>query len=199
MKSWMVFGTMLILAAQGATSHAAAPLASPDPSTQVPSIEAAAPARSLSEIQSDEPPASTYDLAPAKDRAAPMPAAGMLAHLWRTVLALAAVVALIMLFGRLLLPRLAGRLHRGQGQRVKVLERIAVDNKNALLVVALADSTQVVLSSGEGGLRMICPMPEAHSKSSFNDSFREVPTPKGADVPLRVTAPGQKERDARAS
>lgn len=134
---------------------AAAP-AAPNTAT-APSAAAARTAGRLTDVGDpnvylDVPPATAYDrLGEAKGLALAPESLGLIATLGRTVMALAATLALIYLVFKLLWPRLVARVAAPRQQTLRLTERLALDSKNSLLAVEHRDGRRYLLACGEHG------------------------------------------------
>jgi flagellar biogenesis protein FliO len=149
------------------------------------------------QLESDTPPPSTYDRT--QRNGEPIPEERSLSEqLVRTLFALAVVIALIYLVFKLGL----GKLLRGGAafvapsrgeRRLEVLERLQLDPKSALYVVAVGSERQLLLGSGEHGLSYLCDVadtnepneakgPEfsSYMKATSSDGARE--DDEGGDV-----------------
>lgn len=101
-----------------------------------------------------EPPPSAYDRARAEKGEAPE-TESMGGQLIRTVLALAGVVGLIYLLFKIGLGRLLQGGAIRPGRTVKVLERVPVDARHALVVVELPSGERLLLGSSEHGMSVL--------------------------------------------
>jgi flagellar biogenesis protein FliO len=105
------------------------------------------------------PPPSAYDRARGVETSLPEPPESVIGQLFKTVVALAAVCGLIYLLFRwgpakMLLQVQAGS--RG-GKLVKVVERVAIDQRSSLLVVDISNE-RLLIGTGEGGMRVLARM-----------------------------------------
>ena len=159
----MLHGLKLILLLLAATPALPEPVsglaAAAKPLTAQPTAEVA------------QPPPSTYDLqgqgqgqAPTEDDPWQDPGTGMGMQILRSVIALMLVVGLIYVGGRVLAPRLLSHLPKQRGSRLRVVDRIMLDNKHALLVVEVADHGPLLLATGDAGVQVL-PLPTARSPS----------------------------------
>ncbi len=135
-------------------------------------LPATSPAKDADAGGDARPPASTYDITPhSPDTLAPLgdlEAAdhALWSHVGRTLVALAAVVALIYLLARLVLPRLATRFGSGQGA-IRIVERVALDAKHALVLVRVGD-LELLVGTGDSGVQLV-----AELSSAGGDGFAQ--------------------------
>ena len=127
------------------------------PKTEVSPAPGAAQSDDAIDYTSDEAPPSTYDRkqleSPDTQDPSEIP---IFEHLLRTILALAFVVGLVYIFGRWVLPRLSAyRVGKSTGESLKVKEKLQLDGKNALLWVEVRGGPDLLLGSGEHGVRLI--------------------------------------------
>lgn len=121
-----------------------------------------APRAATSDVEArfhnDTPPTTAYDNAQADSR---LPA-GLSAHngallrqLGKTTVALLAVIALIYTLAKLVLPRLGAKWSVGTGRNIQVLERIALDNRNAVVLLQLQTGERLLVGTGEHGVQFL--------------------------------------------
>lgn len=132
------------------------------------------PVHSREVIESDSPPPSTYDRLQKEDEA-PVSERSMSEQLLRTAIALAVVVGLIYLIFRLGLGKLlrgrAGLATSSKGnRRLEVLERLQLDPRSAVYVLAVGDGREVLLGAGEKGLAFLCEL-SSSSPTTTNRPF----------------------------
>lgn len=169
---------LLVCIAFAASQAAAQNEASPEPTSTVDTAEAATEGKTEpnaassttadspadpSEARDDaeRPPLSTYDRM-LQDNNEPIPEERSLTEqLIRTVFALGIVVALIYLIFKLGL----GRLLQGGGvpgfssrssREIRVLERTAIDAKNAVYLLELSAKRRILIGAGERGVNYLC-------------------------------------------
>ncbi|MEL6339855.1 MAG: flagellar biosynthetic protein FliO [Myxococcota bacterium] len=157
----------------------------PDPAQTAETQDAPAPARDSAE----RPPLSTYDRM-LQDNNEPIPEERSLTEqLIRTVFALGIVVGLIYLIFKLGL----GRLLQGGGmpgfssrssREIRVVERTAIDAKNAVYLLELSAKRRILIGAGERGVNYLCEMdkpaePEAKSEADATLNEISTETPSG--------------------
>lgn len=121
-----------------------------------------------------EPPPSAYDLVRERNGEDPVVDSerSLLGQLLRTVLALGIVVGLIYLLSRFGLQRILNPRVGGSGGRLRLLERLPVDGRQALLLVRVEEHT-FLLATGEGGVRLLTEV-ASRAPASSGPSFGEV-------------------------
>lgn len=152
----------------------------PDPAQTAETQDAPAPARDSAE----RPPLSTYDRM-LQDNNEPIPEERSLTEqLIRTVFALGIVVGLIYLIFKLGL----GRLLQGGGmpgfssrssREIRVVERTAIDAKNAVYLLELSAKRRILIGAGERGVNYLCEMDkpaEPEAEREADATLNEIPT-----------------------
>ena len=183
-------------ASPAAAPGAAAPEAAPEAQT--------APERG----QSDVPPPSAYDRqlqsgVPDRDvmhggqhgREGLDDERSLTYTLMRTVLALAAVLALIYLFAKVGLPRLVqGVSSFKTGSRIKVVERTQLDARHGLYLVELDGTERLLLGTGEQGVQVL--MRSTSAGAASGPSFQEH---LGGQPAATQSGKGESNNDATSS
>src|SRR5690349_7668981 len=116
----------------------------------------AKPAASV-DYTADTPPPTAYDRAVGSaDTEPPQEGVSLGAQLVRTMVSLVIVCGLIYLFAKFGLPRLMSLRPIGKpGKVLTVVERVALDPKNALVVVDVRDGPRLLFSSGDAGVALV--------------------------------------------
>lgn len=129
----------------------------------------------------DRPPLSTYDRLRQENNEPLEEERTLTGQLIRTVLALGVVVGLIYLIFKLGLGRLLQGggipgLTSSSGREVKVLERTAIDGKNALYLIELSGARRILVGGGDHGVSYLCEAgttPEEAKSRAFSDVLKE--------------------------
>jgi len=92
------------------------------------------------------------------------------AQILRMLVSLGAVVALIYLFAKYLLPRLIGAKMIGRGTKtLKLRERLQLDARHSLFVVELEDGRTMLLGGGDSGINVLETLSgDSESKDGFD-------------------------------
>jgi flagellar protein FliO/FliZ len=115
------------------------------------------------DTNSPEAPPSTYDRTRAVDGTLPEVPESLVGQLFKTVFALAAVCGFIYLLFRWGPARLLLQVKTGRGGKfVRIVERVPVDQRSSLLVIDVSGE-RLLISSGEGGMRVLTRMDPAGS------------------------------------
>ena len=141
-----------------ASANASASATAPDGASKSPrKVDAGADAVDFS---ADAPPPTAYDRLGAEPKVALAPESlGLLRQLGRTVLALAATLALVYLTFKLLLPRLMTRLGPQGTRTLRLRERLVLDGKNSLVVVEHEDGRSWIVGCSDGAMVPIAATP----------------------------------------
>ncbi|MEO1483157.1 MAG: flagellar biosynthetic protein FliO [Myxococcota bacterium] len=140
-----------------------------EPSDPIPSAEPAG---------EDKPPLSTYDRLRQENNEPIEEERTLTGQLIRTVFALGIVVGLIYLIFKLGL----GRLLQGGGipglssssnREVRVVERTAIDGKNALYLVELGGERRILVGGGDHGVTYLCEAGAAEKPRAFSDVLQD--------------------------
>jgi flagellar biogenesis protein FliO len=135
-----------------------------------------------------QPPPSTYDLTPHVDDG--LAALGNLdaadhalwSHVGRTLVALGAVVLLIYLLARVVLPRFASRFGGGKGA-IRILERVAIDQKHSLVLVQVGGALTFLVGTGDSGVQLVAELSDAGAGSGgFAQVLEQSRTAQSADA-----------------
>jgi flagellar biogenesis protein FliO len=129
------------------------------------------------DYQSDRPPPTAWDKQQEADGAAPTTPApedgvSLLAQLAKTTVSLLLVIGLIYLFSRFALPRLLAMRPAGKsGKVVTVVERVPLDQKNALVVIDLHEGPRLLLASGEKGVQLLGDLASLGNRDGFREAM----------------------------
>ncbi len=172
----LVLGVCATLLGEGAAKSvpAPAPAAATAPAAQAPAAPApGAPPARVVDVNASEPPPSSYDLAQRAEGSSPAEGRTLLGQIWRTLLSLLLVVAIIYGLGRLALWRL-GRGRAPGGPGLRVVERLALDNRHSLFVVEVSGKQRYLLGTGsDKGVSLIAVLDGAGATSA-GDGFADV-------------------------
>lgn len=156
------------------------------------------PAAPPVDVNTDRPPPSTYDKQRGADGGDPAvdDAPSLMSQLVRTILALLLVVALIYGAGKIAMARL-GRLSGGPGKVLKVVERVALDNRHALYLVEVEDGPSLVVGSGEKGVALVASLdlPRRTKSEETGRSFSQVLSRAAGSSAQSSSAPNTDEAE----
>ena len=131
----------------------------------------------VSSVIPERPPPSDWDREQAKRPGRiPEEEVSFLSQLSQTLLVLLVITGVIYLLGKLASNRLSHlKLYGAKGKRVSVLERVALDSKNALYVVEIDDRETLLLGGGEKGVSLVTRLASAKPAPavSFGDRLEE--------------------------
>jgi flagellar biogenesis protein FliO len=162
-----VLSTLLFCAAALATQTPAAP-------TPAPTAGGTATATAT-----EAPPPSSWDKAQVaagktpevEETATDSQSWSLTGQLVRTLVSLAIVVGLVYLFGKTVLPRLAGLKLGASGKIIKVIERVQVDGRHALLLVEVQNGPTLLLGTGDKGVALITELRRDGNTPSGTSTF----------------------------
>ena len=114
------------------------------------------------DVVDDTPPASAYDLQQQRQPSAFDSERTLVGQLVRTLISLVVVVVLILLTGKIVLPRLtrasvfggAGVFGAG-GKSLRIVERVQLDARHGLYVVEIEGRQRLLLGTGERGVQVL--------------------------------------------
>lgn len=123
---------------------------------EAPASAETAPAATPAPVyDADTPPPTTYDRLQHTDTAQDFQGESLLRQLGRTVLGLVFVVALIYLTLKVLLPKVLNMRHVVGGQSLKVIERVQLDARHALVLVDVRGEQTLLVATGEQGVQLL--------------------------------------------
>ena len=151
----LLAGSPLMLSAPQAVLATTSEITPDEPPSLSPPPSLTAPlARSNDDLQADVPPLTPYDLDHTDVPLMPENRS-IVAQIGRSLLALLFVVGLIYLFAKWVLPRLIRHLPGASGTQLKIVERIQLDPKHALVLVEVTDGERLLIGCGDGGVRLV--------------------------------------------
>lgn len=128
---------------------------------------ASTPAAVPVDTVSDDAPPSTYDLTQGKTAHSVHPeTTQLLWQLVRTVVALAAVLALIFVLAKVLLPRLTHRFTAGDPALLQIKSRLRLDESHQAILLEIRGGKEVLLALGPSGAQLICSVTQPEGKPS---------------------------------
>ncbi len=146
-------------------------------------------------VNSDSPPPSSYDLARRRGgEAVPEEGRSLVSQALRTIFALLLVVALIYLFGKLVLTRM-GRVKSVGGPRLRITDRLQIDGRNALLIVEVDGRRLLVGASGDKGMSLLSAL-ESGSGKAFAETLTRVAASDGAQGSAASAGAGAHEGES---
>jgi len=103
----------------------------------------------------DAPAPSAYDLAEKEHHAAPSEETSIAWQLGRMLFSLAVVIGLIFLIVRIALPRLMRLRTPLAGTSLRVLDRVQLDQRHAVMLIEVYGSQHYLVGTGERGVALI--------------------------------------------
>lgn len=143
----LVLGFAVALAQANVPVAGAAAGAPADAGKAIPSVANPAPV--------DAPPPSTYDLTEKDHHVAPSEETSVAWQLGRMLFSLAVVIGLIFLLVRIALPRLMRWRTPLAGSSLRVLDRVQLDQRHAVLLIEVYGSQHYLVGTGERGVALI--------------------------------------------
>ncbi|MEK7705794.1 MAG: flagellar biosynthetic protein FliO, partial [Myxococcota bacterium] len=128
-----------------------------EPAFSAPTAPSATP--DASKLDAETPPPTAYDLSQGEAVPRDFEGESLLRQLARTMFGLVVVVGLIYLTLKVLLPRLLNMRQVASGQGLKVLERLQLDPRHALLLIDVRGKQTLLVATGEQGVQVIAHVP----------------------------------------
>lgn len=161
--------------------------------TQAGGLLKQAPEAALIDVHSDTPPPLPTVPTSSHSSADGDQPATMTGQIARTLLGLLVVLGIIYLVAKLGLTRLTALRTGMSGELLKVVERLQVDPKNALVLIEVEGNERLLLASNEHGVKVLSSLSPQHSSAasaSSNSQFKSlVDTAQWRDVNSKPVAP----------